>query len=105
MINEIIKACEKEFRISNCCFELHPIDLIVRSQWQSKTKSHFYVIYRWAIAIFYVGSLINSLHRYYQMPINFIYYLIYLSHWGLFLNVIVGVFGAILVTIWNFKGS
>lgn len=92
-----------ELTLYNCGFD-HDPESIVRSQWQSKSKSKTFLIYRWLVAAFVIAAIIVSM---YQNPrdLQAGKYFIYLTHWALSLNVIVGVFGAILVTIWHFNAD
>lgn len=108
MTNKFMKTCKNEFKSSNCGFDHDPVDSLVRSQWQSRSKNCFYLTYRWLVAIFVTVSVIiafnNHMHKY-----SFGFFFIYLTHWGILINMIVGVYGAILVTIWHchtdFKGK
>lgn len=93
----------KELRLSNCGFNHNHVDSFVRSQWQSKATNTFYLIYRWIFAVFVVATVIISLYTHitHNYPIGIFF--IYLTHWGIIMNMIVGIYGAVLVTIWQFN--
>lgn len=90
----------KELHISNCGFNAHSVDSMVCSQWQSTSKSTYYLIYRWLFAVFAAAAFIIPLYTQLQ-KISVEIYSIYLTHWGLTINMIVGIYGALLVTIWH----
>ena len=98
MVKRVIK---KELELENCGFEHNPVDSVVRSQWQSTSHSMIYLIYRWLVAIFVVAVVIIGLEGHLRR-FGFGTFLIYLTRWGITINMIVGVYGAILVTIWHF---
>ncbi|XP_055321317.1 protein rolling stone-like [Sitodiplosis mosellana] len=98
MVRQVLK---KELRLHNCGFSHDPVDSLVRSQWQSTSKNVFYLIYRWLVAIFVVavvGIALEAHPRKHSVGIFFIYF----TRWGITINMIVGVYGAVLVTIWHF---
>lgn len=95
------KVLKKELGLENCGFEHDPVDSVVRSQWQSTSHSMVYLIYRWLVAIFVVAVVVIALEGHLQR-FGFGTFLIYLTRWGIIINMVVGVYGAILVTIWHF---
>lgn len=99
-----MRAYKKELRLSNCGFDHEPIDSMVRSQWQSRSKNGLYLAYRWAVAVFFVVALIISIHTHLQKA-SLGFYFIFLTRWGLLLNTIVGIYGAVLVTAWHFHAD
>lgn len=92
-----------ELTLYNCGFN-HDPETIVRSQWQLKSKSKVYLIYRWLVAGFVVAAIAVSMYQNAE-ELKVGTYFIYLTHWAISLNMIVGVFGAILVTIWHFNSK
>lgn len=100
MPNKMIKTYRKELKLTNCGFDNDP-ELMVRSQWQSRSKNNFYLLYRWLVAVFVTAVVIISMHSDIKMN-RFGQFFIYLTHWGILLNMVVGVLGAVLVTIWHF---
>lgn len=103
MVN-FLKTCKTELKLKNCGFNHDPADAMVRSQWQHQSRSFIYLLYRWIVGVFVIVvvaiSLSEHLHAY-----AFGLYFIYLTHWGILLNMIVGIFGAVLVTIWHFQSN
>lgn len=97
----VVKVMKNELKLNNCGFDHDPVDSMMRSQWQSKTKNTFYLIYRWLIAVIFVATVIISLYSHLQRS-SFGLFFIYLTHWGITLNMIVGIYGAVLVSIWHF---
>lgn len=90
----------------NCGFDNDPVDSMVRSQWQTRSKSNIYLAYRWLVAIFVVYVVIDSLYNHVASRKHALsLFFIYLTHWGILINMIVGVYGAILVTIWHFHSD
>lgn len=99
-----LKVIKQELKSNNCGFHHDPVDSMVRSQWQSTSKNHFYLIYRWLVAVFVVAVVIIALESHLKKS-SIDTFFIYLTRWGILLNMIVGVFGAILVTIWHFHSD
>lgn len=104
MSNKFLKTYKQEFSKSNCGFDHDPIDSIVRSQWQSRSRSHVYLLYRWALVIFTVVTVIISFEAHIRR-FSFGKFFIYLTRWGILMNMIVAIFGAVLVTCWHFHGN
>lgn len=96
-----IKVIKRELKFSNCGFDHDPVDSMVRSQWQSTSKNCFYLAYRWLVAIIVVAIVIIALQSHLKNS-NIDTFFIYLTRWGILLNMMVGIFGAILVTFWHF---
>ena len=71
------------------------------SQWQTRTKSIFFLLYRLALAIFFTGVVINSVVVAVERG-EFSKYFIYLTHWGILLCMGTTIMGAILVMVWHF---
>lgn len=71
-------------------------------QWQTRTKSKIFLIYRLALSIFYTVVVIMSIHNHvtYYAPIG--YYFIYLTNWGIMMCMLCTALGAALVTTWHF---
>lgn len=74
-------------------------------QWQQKTHNIWFLVYRWALAIFFTGSLMFALinHTMKFSTEKFWYFFIYLTNWGLVLCTVCTLYGAILTTIWHFN--
>lgn len=95
-------ALREEIQPRNFGFNLDSVDVMVRSQWQSRSRSPLYLLYRWVIAVFLaavVGIALNSYVQKSKFGLFFIYY----SNWANLLSMAVGVLGAVLVTIWHFE--
>lgn len=101
MPNKIIATYKREFKSSNCGLSHDPVESMVRSQWQSRSKSHFYLAYRWFVAIFTTIVVINSFATHLAHHSLGLFF-IYLTHWGIIINMIVGIYGAVLVSLWHF---
>lgn len=104
MTNKFLRTYKKEFASSNCGFDHEPVESIVRSQWQSRSQSYLYLLYRWIVAIVATVSVIISFAAHverYSVGLFFIY----LTHWGILINMIVALYGAILVTFWHFHAG
>ncbi|XP_031630444.1 protein rolling stone-like [Contarinia nasturtii] len=91
-----------ELHVSNCGFNHDLVDSFVTSQWQSKSRNTFYLIYRWCFAAFVTCVFVISLYAHVQGTNNFGKFFIYITRWGLMINLIVGIYGALLVTLWHF---
>lgn len=94
------RVCHRELEIDNCGFE-HDPECIVRSQWQKRSKNFIYLAYRWAVAIFTIAVVIESMYENRKELRKGIFFA-YLTRWGITMNMIVGIYGAIIVTIWHF---
>lgn len=101
MPNRFIKTCRNELDLYNCGFDHDYADSMVRSQWQARSRNNMYLLYRWLVAIF---VLIIVLYSFVDNAIkrDIGTFFIYFTHWGIMINMVVGVMGAILVTIWHF---
>lgn len=101
MPNRFIKTCRKELDLYNCGFDHDYADSMVRSQWQARSRNNMYLLYRWLVAIF---VLIIVLYSFVDNAIkrDIGTFFIYFTHWGIMINMVVGVMGAILVTVWHF---
>lgn len=100
----IIKAHKKEMKLSNCGFDHDPTESLVRSQWQLRSKSHIYLAYRVLVAIFTTAVVIVSLTAHLQKH-GLGKFFIYLTHWGILINMVTGIYGAVLVSVWHFHSS
>lgn len=67
-------------------------------QWQNSQKSYLWLIYRWGLAVCFCIGVIGSLVQQFAQGLWFIY----LTDWGFFLCMFVSLYGAILVTIYQF---
>lgn len=101
MMNKFTKTCKRELQLNNCGFDHDPVDSMVRSQWQSRSRNTFYLLYRWLVGVFVVVVVALAINSHIQKS-PFELFFIYLTHWGIMINMVVGVFGAVLVTIWHF---
>lgn len=72
-----------------------------QSQWQTREKSFVYLIYRWAIACFFIFSVSVSVVRA-ALHSELHVYFIYLTHWNLVFTMISSVWNAWLVTLHHF---
>lgn len=94
-----ISIVKSELTIKKLGFDYDHFEKMVQSEWQTKSKSNLYEIYRWFVATIAVVSCVVSLYtNLNEAP--FRYYFLYFSRWGLTINMLVAVYGAILVTTW-----
>uniref|UniRef100_A0A182NUY7 Uncharacterized protein n=1 Tax=Anopheles dirus TaxID=7168 RepID=A0A182NUY7_9DIPT len=101
MSGKFVSACKEELEVRNCGFAHLPAEEFVKSQWQTRTKSIFFLLYRLALAIFFTGVVINSMVVAVERD-EFSKYFIYLTHWGILLCMGTTLMGAVLVMIWYF---
>lgn len=99
-----LKVLKQELALTNCGIDHDPADAIVRSQWQRTSKSNNYLIYRWLVAAFVIAVEIIALYFHLQKR-DISLFFIYLTRWGITINMIVGILGAILVTIWHYHAD
>lgn len=102
MTTKMMNTYKRELSLSNCGFDHDPADAIVRSQWQSTSHNNWYLLYRWLVAGFVFSVVIVSMCSHIAKGHPLGLFFIYLTHWGIMLNMIVGIFGAVLVTVWHF---
>lgn len=101
MPKRLVNTCSKEMQIDNCGLDHDYSDSMVRSQWQSRSRNNYYLLYRWLVAIFVTTVVLYSfVDNAVRRPVG--YFFIYFTHWGIMINMVVGLMGAILVTIWHF---
>lgn len=101
MPRRLATTCNRELEVANCSLDHDYADSIVRSQWQSRSRNNYYMLYRWLVATFVtfvvLYSFIDSILKHFVG-----YFFIYFTHWGILINMVVGLMGAILVTVWHF---
>ncbi|XP_017096891.3 protein rolling stone-like isoform X1 [Drosophila bipectinata] len=71
------------------------------SQWQSKSKSLAFLIYRWLVAGFFVTGVISCIYFYFWRGSWFIY----LTNWGFVMCGITSAYSAILITFHHFTSD
>lgn len=77
-------------------------EVFAMSQWQTSTKSLFYLLYRWIIAIFFVGTLAYSMTDSVAAS-EMEYWFIYMTNIGLFICMIASIYGAVFVSLYHFS--
>lgn len=101
MVNKSVK---QELNVSNCGLDHDPVETFVRSEWQARTQSHLFLLYRWAAAAVAIASVIVALVQHIERwHFSVGTFFIYLTRWGILLNMTTTVYGAILVTLWDFS--
>lgn len=101
MPRRMVNTCSRELEITNCSLNHDYADSMVRSQWQVRSRNNYYLLYRWLVAIFVTFVVLYSfIDNATQRSVGFFF--IYFTHWGIMINMVVGLMGAILVTIWHF---
>ncbi|XP_034474142.1 protein rolling stone [Drosophila innubila] len=97
----IVHPVRKEFRRKRCGFDHDTPDDFVKSQWQTCTKSMTYLIYRWFMALFFIGVVIESMWPQADDESSYWLYFIYMTNWGIWMCMLTNLLGAILVSIWH----
>lgn len=96
---------KQELHISNCGFDHDYVESLVCSQWQAKSNSPVYLIYRWLFATFATVIVSISFYSFLQKTmesnISIGIYFIFLTHWGVIIIMVVSIYGAVLVTYWH----
>lgn len=67
-------------------------------QWQSRTHSKWYLLYRWIIGLYFLGVVVTALSM--PQPGKFWFFFIYLTNWGIMLCAATTLYAAVLVSIW-----
>ncbi|KAL7739157.1 hypothetical protein ACLKA6_010380 [Drosophila palustris] len=98
----IVHPVKKEFQRKRCGFDHDTPDDFVKSQWQTCTKSRTYLLYRWFIALFFIGVVIESMWPQTDDESSYWLYFIYMTNWGIWMCMLTNLLGAILVTIWHY---
>ncbi|EDV94060.1 protein rolling stone [Drosophila grimshawi] len=98
----IVHPVRKEFRRKRCGFDHDTPDDFVKSQWQTCTKSIAYLFYRWLMALFFIGVVIESMWPSADHEYSYWIYFIYMTNWGIWMCMLTNLLGAILVTIWHY---
>lgn len=101
MVNKFASACKDELILRNCGMGHLPAEEFVQSQWQSRTKSTFFLLYRLSLAVFFTAVVVNSIVVSVSIQ-EWTKYFIYLTHWGIMMCMGTTVMGAILVARWYF---
>ncbi|XP_055903213.1 protein rolling stone [Eupeodes corollae] len=97
-IKQLARPIAKEFHRDSCGFNHTPADDFVKSQWQSRSKSVIYLIYRWIIGLFFVGVVIESI----LFGGSGYHFFIFLTNWGILMCMFTNLLGAVLVSIYHF---
>jgi hypothetical protein len=74
----------------------------VRSQWQSGNKSVGFLIFRWFLALFFIGGLSYAWVDNIQKG-EFGFWFIYMTNWGLTICTLTTIYAAILTTLHHFQ--
>ncbi|XP_030377590.1 protein rolling stone [Scaptodrosophila lebanonensis] len=101
-LSVLVHPVKKEFRRKACGFDHEAPDDFVKSQWQTCTKSIAYLVYRWFMALFFLGVVIESMLPVATDKGSYWLYCIYMTNWGIWLCMLTNMLGAILVTIWHY---
>ncbi|ALC39691.1 CG4480 [Drosophila busckii] len=88
-----------EFRWRHFGLAHHALEDFHRSQWQKEATSRWFLIYRWAMALFFIIGLVSYMSHYFLEG----HWFLYLTHWGFFLCSITSLSAAIFVTIYHFN--
>lgn len=97
----MFKLYKNEFKLQKCFLEHEPVDVMLRSEWQTTSRNTFYMLYRWFVAAFVITSVCLTMN-YFVKNYTIGAFFIYATNWGLLINMIVGVLGAVLVYKWHF---
>lgn len=81
--------------------EVDESEHLARFKWHYVSKSWYFMVYRWIFAMIVIANFIISTYQHITTVHSGVY-LIYLSEWNIVLNMIVGVLGALVVTICHF---
>ncbi|KAH8410023.1 hypothetical protein KR009_004262, partial [Drosophila setifemur] len=98
----IVHPVKKEFQRKSCGFDHDTPDDFVKSQWQTCTKSMAYLFYRWFMALFFMGVVIQSMWPDPDDEYSYWLYFIYMTNWGIWMCMLTNLLGAILVTVWHY---
>ncbi|XP_055848527.1 protein rolling stone-like [Episyrphus balteatus] len=91
-------ALAEEFQVDNFRLNHYPVEDFYKSQWQTRERSFWYLLYRWCVALFYLGSILAcAIHQFDNAR-----FFIYLTDWGFVLCTIATLYGAVLTTLWHF---
>lgn len=100
----VSRKVKRELDVSNCGLDHDPVETFVRSEWQSRSKSYLFLLYRWTVAIVAIASVIVALVQHIdRWNFSLGTFFIYLTRWGILLNMTTTIYGAILVTLWHFS--
>jgi hypothetical protein len=90
------------FKISHFSLNFDNPDTFFKSQWQTKQRSVFFLIYRWVLAAFFIGIVSFSWTRNIRNS-TLHYWFIYMTSWGILLCAITTATAAVLTTLFHFK--
>lgn len=88
-------------KVTQCGFHHDEPELFVKSQWQRGEKSFLFLLFRWALAAFFIGTLAYSWTNVIRNE-AFKFWFIYMTNWGLFLCTISTSLAAFLTTFYHF---
>lgn len=74
--------------------------VFAQSQWQSGDTSVKFLVFRWLLAVFYIGITLYSMIDM-SLAGTMGFWFIYMTHWGIFISMIATTFGAILTTLYH----
>ncbi|XP_030377658.1 protein rolling stone [Scaptodrosophila lebanonensis] len=98
LIKKFCKGFGKELQLQNFNYEYNRVELFYKSQWQKNELSFTYLLYRWVLALFFLGVHIIC------MIVQFCdgKFFIYMTNWGFGMCTITQIIAAIQVTRWHF---
>lgn len=101
-IKDFIQSIQYIFLSLSKIMNHHFVCFQIPFQWQNRTRSIIYLIYRLFLAGFFIAVVIDSMIDHYRMA-NFGLYFIYMTNWGIMMCMITNVYAAILVLIWHYR--
>lgn len=87
-------------KISNLRLHSEDPTVFVKSQWQKSEKSVIFLIYRWIIAVYFIGIVSYSWSRSIYFG-TFKFWFIYMTSWGIFLCMLTTIYAAVLTTLYH----
>ncbi|CAD6996700.1 protein rolling stone [Ceratitis capitata] len=101
MKQSLARGLLNEFKLRKFGFSHKQLDQFYQSQWQSGTRSIWYLLYRWMWACFFISVFIVSL----VLQLSAGKFFIFLTNWGLMACMLSQLSGAILATRWHFNSG
>ncbi|XP_054743294.1 protein rolling stone isoform X2 [Anastrepha obliqua] len=90
-----------EFKLRKFGFNYNHLDQFYRSQWQSKERSVYFLLYKWIWACFFISVFTASL----VLQLSGGKLFIFLTNWGIILCLLTQISGAVLATRWHFNSG
>lgn len=92
------QSLKTELSVENFGLECNHVDLFYKSMWQKNEVSTLYLLYRWLLALFFLGVSVSCITLQFSEGKFFIY----MTNWGYSLATVTMLISAVQTTLWHY---